>query len=424
MTEEFLQYIWKTRQMDLDLYTAQGEEISVLDPGELNRDAGPDFFNARIRIGGTLWAGNVEVHVCASDWLKHGHDKDPAYDGVILHVVFRNDAEISRGSSMDPIPALELEGRFDYRLFERYQDISRHLGWVPCERLLSSISDLITDPWLGQMAIEKLERKTDTIRSLLTGCLNDWEETAYRLIARNMGFRKNGDAFEMLAASLPFHIIARRADSQRDIEALLFGQAGLLRRNFRDQYPRQLRKEYEFLRDKYQLKPMDPVMWKFMRMRPVNFPTVRISQLSALLHLNKKFFSSLIGIRHRQEAIVFFNAEPDPYWQEHYLFDHPAPTRGKSLGEEASLLLTINTVVPLQYVYGRVSGNHTFADQALQLLCSLPAEHNSVVAKWRAIGLNARNAVHSQALIHMKSFWCDKRKCLECGIGNWLMSEG
>ena len=421
MREDFLHFLWRWRRFDAQhLMTTEGQALEILHPGEPNSHAGPDFFNARIRLDGTLWAGNVEIHLNASDWLAHRHDNDPAYENVVLHVVLDEDQRLQRPSG-ERLPCFVLRHRIPPQLLEKYQRLDHERAWIPCEKTYATIPEIVRHNWLDRLLVERLEEKTAAVAQALEAAGRHWEEAFYRLLARNFGLKVNAEPFEALARALPLRLIARHRDQQFQLEALLFGQAGFLSGAFEDTYPQELEREYRFLQHKYSLTPLSPGQWKFFRLRPAAFPTVRLAQLAALLHRSDQLFSQLLEVPNVAAAERLFAADPSDYWLTHYRFDKSAPTRMKPLGREFVHLLRINTVAPFLFHYGRVQGRSSLQDRALRLLDELPPEANAVVDAWAACGQPASGAAHTQALLHLKTRYCDAKRCLECAIGNAIL---
>lgn len=420
MTEEFLHYIWQYRLYSPNLFLQTGEQVEVVNPGIHNRDSGPDFFNARIRIGETTWAGNIEIHVLSSDWRRHNHQQDMSYDNVILHVVWRDDDPVKRNNG-SPIPTLELDGLYNEHAWKNYLSFMASKRWVPCETQISRIDPFIKNAWLDRVLVERLERKALQVELILGLTQNDWAQTFYRLLARNMGFKLNNQAFEMLAQSLPFPYLAKHANDLFQVEAMVFGQAGLLEKTFEDDYPRQLKKEYEFLKKKFDLTPIDAHLWRFMRLHPGNFPTLRLAQFASIIHHSSVIISQLFSSSDVNTYQKLFGAHASEYWNSHYSFDKPSSTKRKSLGLSSINLLIINLVAPMLVAYGRWKGDVTMVEKAVDLLMKLKPENNIYSRKWAAMGVTAENAATTQALIELKTQYCEKKKCLECSIGNVLL---
>lgn len=422
MREAFLHFLWRWRRFDAhDLRTTDGQPLEVLHPGEWNTDSGPDFFNARIRLGDTLWAGNVEIHLQASDWLQHRHHTDPAYDNVILHVVLDEDQRLQRPTG-EHLPCLSLRKRIPAGLLGKYQMLTHARAWIPCAQTYRDIPPIVRHNWLDRLLIERLEQKTEALAGIVRACDHNWESAFYRLLARNFGLKINAEPFETLAQTLPLNLLTRHSDQLFQLEALLFGQAGMLEDvDFEEDYPEMLAKEYGFLRYKYDLKPMPPGQWKFFRLRPSGFPTVRIAQLAALLYNKPQLFSRVLETWSTAELEQLFQVEPSTYWHSHFRFDKSTTPRAKPLGREFVHLLLINTVAPFLFYYGREKGKPDLQDRSLQILDDLPAEANRVVEAWQALGETAGSAAGSQALLQLKAHYCDAGRCLECAIGTAIL---
>lgn len=421
MTEAFLHYIWKYKAFDFSrLKTLEGEHIHVIKTGEHNRNAGPDFFNARIKIGDTVWAGNIEIHLKTSDWNKHAHTGKDNYDNLILHVVYEHDREIiQRGK---PVATAELKNLIPQKLTGNYTALMNAKQWIPCANQLKSIAGITLNNWKERLLVERLERKAKTISPLLTLNKNNLEETFYIHLARNFGMKINALPFELLAKSLPNSFLGKHKNSLFQIEALLFGQSGLLKKEFKDNYPNQLKKEYVFLQKKFSLKPVEGHLWKFLRLRPVNFPTVRIAQLAQLIHRSSGLFSKMMEAESAAELQKLLDVESSEYWETHYVFDKVSPARKKRLGSIAANNIIINTVVPFLFVYAQQRGKEEYKDKALALLEQLRAEKNNITVKFAELGIIPENAADSQSLLEMKNEYCAKKKCLNCGIGTSILS--
>jgi len=421
MKENFLHFLWRYRRFDhTDLTTSSGEKIEILHPGSLNSDAGPDFSDARLKIGETAWAGNVEMHLKSSDWELHKHQDDRAYDNVILHVVMEEDMGIHRRDGTR-IPCLEMKKRIPAKLLGIYEKLLFNEYWIPCQHQFHEVSDMVKSLWLDRLLVERLERKTEVIKLVLQKNKQDWEETFYQFTARNFGLKINVLPFEMLARSLPQKILARHKDSPLQIEALLFGQAGMLEQGLEDEYPNQLKNEFSFLRKKYRLDPIDASLWKFLRLHPGNFPTVRLAQFAKLTHRSVHLFSKILEVQNQKEIEDLFGVKLSGYWLTHYTFDKESAKRNKSFGKEAIRLLTINAIVPFLFLYGNETGEVVFKDKALGLLEELKPEKNTITRGWDNLGMEADSAYQTQALLQLKNEYCDKRKCLECSIGGAIL---
>ena len=423
MREDFLHYCWRLRRFDAaDLCTTEGEPVTISALGTLNTHAGPDFSDARVRIGTTRWAGNVEIHVRASEWHQHGHQNDPAYDSVILHVVHTDDKPIYHRSGAR-IPTVELKDRIPLELYTSYQRLIEGENWIPCAPLFPEVRTLTRDMWLDRLLVERLERKTAYIDELLTQTKNDWEATAYQFLLRNIGLRVNTEAFALLARTLPVAVLRKHQRNLPDLEALLFGQSGLLDKAPGDAYTDTLRERYAYLRIKYQLTPMPVAAWKFLRLRPPNFPTLRIAQTAALLHARLPIFQTLLKLETAKMGEAFFGIAPTTYWDTRYKFGEAGHQKTKPMGTATARLLLINAVVPLLFAYGKRRGNEAYRERALKLLEDLPAERNAIIDNWKTLGVDVKSAHRSQALIQLKNEYCTPKRCLHCAVGHAVLKR-
>ncbi len=420
MSEDFLHYIWQHRLfLPEGNRTTEGELVEPVDPGVPNIHAGPDFTDARVRIGDTLWAGCVEIHLRSSDWERHGHHNDPAYNNVVLHAVYGHDAD-TFNARRQKVPIMELH--FDARYLDNYRRLISEKDYIACRDQLSAIGEFDRMHWLERLAVERLERKSDAIMQTYAATGNNWEETLYRRLARNFGFSLNALPFETLAGSLPLGILSKHRDNRLQTESLLFGQAGMLDdENAVDAYAAELRKEYLFLQKKYRLKPIDRFLWKFLRLRPVNFPTLRIAQFAELIRRNDRLFSQIIDAETPESLETIFDIKASEYWDTHYVFGKSSPTRTKSFGKTAFRAVLINTVAPFLFVYGKARGKEDFCARALRLLENLPPEKNAILARWEKAGMRNGDASASQALLQLTSEYCKPKRCLHCVIGNKIV---
>jgi hypothetical protein len=424
MTEAFLYHVWKHGLFNQEhLCTSAGEPVHILKPGMSNPDEGPDFFNALIRLDGTLWAGNVEIHVRSSDWKRHGHSNNRSYENIILHVVYEEDEPV-RDRDRRLIPCLSLRDRIAPALFSRYSALLASREEIPCAASLPQTDALVLHAWMDRVLVERLEWKAAQIRNALLLSKYNWEEVFYHTLARNFGFRTNSVPFELVAKSLPLSCIAKHKDNLMQVEALLFGQSGLLHPGQKGEYPRALWKEHRFLAAKFSLEPVDPGLWKLMRMRPRNFPAVRIAQFAALLHRNVQLFAAMLECSSVEEVRSLLCAEASDYWSTHYMFDKPSPESVKQLGVSSADNIVVNTLVPFLFVYGREKGLPAFSDRALDFLEALAPEKNRIIAAWSQSGVKASNALQGQALLQLSSHYCSSRRCLDCGIGSHLLRGG
>jgi hypothetical protein len=422
-TEDFLHYVWKFRLFEREnLQTTTGENIEIFSAGLQNSDSGPDFHNAQLRIGDTTWAGNVELHLKSSDWHKHGHTKDNAYGSVILHVVYRDDQPIELPDGRR-IPTLELHERVSPDLYNRYH----HLVYgnqqiIPCEGSIRFVDDMALRNWLTRVLVERLEKRSGTVMAALDKNRGDWEETFYQFLAAQFGFKTNALPFELMAKSLPQLTLAKHKNNPLQIEALIFGQAGFLDEDFTDEYPKSLKEEYNFLRKKYNLAPIEKHLWKFMRLRPQNFPTIRLAQFAALVIRSNHLFSKVLDIKQTADLRkLFTDLEINPYWESHYRFDVASKPVSKSLGQSSIDILLLNTFVLFLFSYGKHNQQEYFINRSLKLLEKLPAEQNKIVTNFDLLGIKVNTAFDSQALLELKNNYCDHKKCLQCGVGNKIL---
>jgi hypothetical protein len=423
MLEDLFQYIWKMKLFNTNnLFTTDGESIEIVKVGEHNYNAGPDFFNSKIKIGNTLWVGNVELHVKSSDWLLHKHQYDASFQNIILHVVYMNDKPLYNANGK-AIKTLVLKDHISNEVIQKYQSFKDTKAKIACEKSISTVPKAFLNTYLEKLVVNRLEHKSQHIEMLLAENKNNWEQSFYLHLAANFGFKINQTPFEMLARNTPLSIIAKHKANIHQIEALLFGQAGFLNDNFTENYPILLQNEYAFLKKKYQLNSIDKHLWKLSRMRPVNFPTIRIAQFAKLIHQSTHLFSKIIESQNPVELIQLFKVAASAFWDTHYTFDTAAKHLTKNIGKTAIENLIINTIVPFVFVYGKHYGNQEKCELAIQLLEKLNSEKNSITQLWAKAGLKPDNALQTQALIELKNNHCDLKKCLQCGIGHFIIKN-
>jgi hypothetical protein len=423
MNEDFLQFIWKFRYYNSkSLTTTIGETLEIAKPGEHNTDGGPDFLNARIKIGNTQWAGNVEVHLNASDWLKHKHSNDKLYDNIILHVVYNNDHSVVR-KNKEPIPVLELKELIPQDIYSNYLHIVNSKQWIPCEGLIKHADPLIIGSWMDRVLIERLERKIESINVILSLHKNNWEHAFYIHLARNFGFNLNAEPFEMLSKVTPLQYLGKHKNNLFQLEAMLFGQSGLIRKSMNDTYADSLYQEYSILKQKFDLKPINGHLWKFLRLHPSGFPTIRIAQFASLIFKSSHLFSKILEANKLADVEKLFEAECSEYWQTHYVFGKGSPGRSKRIGVSAIENIIINTVCPVLFIYGLQKKEEKYKNRAIRFLEQLEGEKNSVITKWKFLGMPYKNAAQTQALLELKNNYCASKKCLACGIGNYLIRK-
>lgn len=421
--EKLMQYVWKHRLWrSEDMVTNTGKKVRVVDPGLLNTDAGPDFFNAKIEIDGHMWVGNVEMHYRATDWKRHRHDSDKAYDSVILHVVAKDDAPVRRTNG-ELIPQLVLEVSPQFNA--DYASLVGATIEVPCATKIKQVPHLTIVEWVEGLAFERLHGKVERIHQLLDSFNGSWEDVCYVTLARNFGFGINNDAFERLARRTPLRLLGKHSDSVLQIEALLFGQAGMLdaQKPGMDSYYNQLCTEYAFLSNKFQLTPMEKDSWKLFRIRPQNFPYRRIAMLAQFIEGGFRMMNRILEAEGEKEMRALFEVELSGYWTKHYTFGKPNERATATLSRSSIDIILINTVAPLLYAYGELTGNYEMTDKAIKLLEDLRAESNSIVSHFVAYGIDCPDALTSQALVQLKREYCDARKCIYCKIGHHLLSK-
>lgn len=423
--EQLLHYVWKHKLFPLtELSTTQGRRVEVIDPGLHNSNAGPDFFNAKVKINGMLWVGNIEIHDKASDWVLHGHDKDERYDNVILHVCGCVDAEVmnSKGEYLTQMVLSVPDS-----VIKNYKELLSVDLYPPCYQIIPSLARLTVHAWMSALQTERLSQKTEAIEERVKRCNGDWENAYFVTLARNFGFGINGDAFEEWALHIPLHAVDHHRDDLFQIEAIFMGQAGLLELDtiperyqkdaLNDGYFAKLRKEYQYLAHKFGLKPMDYKLWRFLRLRPQNFPHIRISQLACLYHQRRASLSQLLETYSVKDAKEVLATAVTPYWETHYTFGSTSVRNDKNLSPFSLNLLCINTVVPILFAYGRHRGEEKYCDRAFDFLEQLKPENNHIIRLWQQCGLVVENAGDSQALIQLKKEYCDKKECLRCRFG-------
>jgi hypothetical protein len=431
--EQLLHYVWKHKLWPLHALTTTDDRlVEVIDPGLYNRrNAGPDFFNAKVRIGSTLWVGNVEIHTNASDWYAHGHDRDGAYDNVVLHVVGNADVNV-KNSRGDYLPQMVLE--VPSAVKEHYEELLHTDQYPPCYSIIPNLSRLLVHSWMAALQTERLEQKTEAIRQRAERAGGSWEDAYFVTLARNYGFGINNDAFEEWAQRVPLSAVGKHRDDLFQIEAIFFGQAGLLNPDamstqhradaLADDYFCRLRNEYQYLAHKFSMESMDAKMWRFLRLRPQNFPYIRISQLANLYYERRSGLSSLIECKTIEDIQQLLATQVTPYWQTHYTFGAESRHSEKRMSAASLNLIIINTAIPMLFAVGRHRQKEELCDRAFDLLEQLKAENNHIVSTWQECGLEAHSAGDSQALIQLKNEYCDRRDCLRCRFGYEYLSRG
>ena len=430
--EQLLHYVWRHKLFPLrELTTTDGLSVEVIDPGLHNRNAGPDFFNAKVRIGGVLWIGNVEVHDRSSDWYLHRHHTDDAYNNVVLHVVGEADSDVETATGKT-LPQLVLP--VPEVVNSNYESLLKSDDNPPCSHFIKELSPLMVHSWMSALQTERLEQKTKAIEQRLKASKGSWDDAYFVTLARSYGFGVNSDTFERWAATIPLHSVDHHRDNLFQIEAIFLGQAGLLELDTIPQqyhqaavsegYLGRLQQEYRYLAHKFSFTPIDGKEWRFLRLRPQNFPYIRISQLAQLYYDRHTSLASLLDCSIVEQAQELLSTHATPYWQEHYVFGSKSQKSEKRLSAHSLQLILINTVVPMLFAYGRYKGDIRFEDRAFEFLEGLKPEDNNIVRLWKRNGIDAVNAGDTQALIQLHTKYCNNKDCLRCRIGYEYLSSG
>lgn len=420
MKEDFLHYLWRNKKFDIsNLQTVSGEEIVILNSGAYLKEEGPDFFNAQLIIANQKWAGNVEIHIKSSDWYIHNHELDTNYDNVILHVVWEHDVDVFRKNN-SCIPVLELKKYVSNVELEKHAYLFESKSWINCEKDIYQTDSFALKKWQERLFLERLELKTQIIQSFLDETENDWEATLFVFLLKYFGLNVNGEVFYKIAKSIPFSIIRKEQSNLLSLEALLFGFANLLNDEKEDVYFLSLKNQWEYLKTKYKLTNNDFINTHFFKLRPDNFPTIRLSQLAVLYHENVNLFSKVIALNNLNDFYKLFNSEVSEYWKTHYVFDKESKQKPKKLSRSFVNLLIINTVVPIKFLYAKQRGENII-DNLIELLIEIPSESNAIIDKFKSFELKIDSAFDSQTLIHLKNEYCNHKKCLHCDIGLSLL---
>ncbi|MDR2907440.1 MAG: DUF2851 family protein [Bacteroidales bacterium] len=422
MNEEFLYYLWRFQLWHSPLQTANNELVEVINPGFRNTDGGPDFSNARIRIGDTLWAGHVEIHIKSSDWYTHHHERDPAYDTVILHVVYEDDC-IARRAVGTTIPTCSVQHKFSEKTYDMFANWQMNRYFVACEKQLQHLPNHTRIMVLERLNIERLEHKVNDILVDLAYNANSWEETFYQYLMRGFGLHINADAFYQIAKRTPLKVLQKQANSRLQLEAILFGQAQLLQDDFKDSYPRTLQEEYAFLQQKFRLLPIAGGLVKFLRLRPCSFPTLRLAFFASLVQQRSQLFQEILQIETVLDGLNLLDVDVSEYWHTHYCFDKLSTEKPKDLGQAARHLIFVNTIIPFLFAFGKLRDKPELCDRAIGFLQDMPCENNHLIRQWKACGMAVNNASDSQGLLLLKKNYCDLKRCLECGIGIKLLQQ-
>jgi len=417
MNEKLFQYIWQFRHFNFnELATVDNEPLQIIHPGILNTNQGPDFLNAKIKIGNTIWAGSIELHLLSSDWKNHKHGDDKNYNNVILHVVWQDDIDLKLA-----FPTLELQSKVSKLLLTKYNELMNTNSFIACQNNIRQVEPIIWNSWKDRLLAERLHDKAKRIFEYIQINNTHWEEAFWWLLARNFGIKVNSDAFEKIARAIPINILAKHKNQIHQTEALLFGQAGLLENNFTEAYPKMLQKEYLFYKNKYQLTPIQlPI--HFLRMRPSNFPTIRLAQLAMLIHNSNHLFGQIRESNSLKEIKSLLNVTANDYWHYHYMLDEPSAFKEKNLGMQMINNILINTIVPILFAYGQYHKEQQYKDKALLWMEEIAAEKNEITKGFTTLNIENNNALDSQALIQLKNMYCNQKRCLECSVGNKLMA--
>lgn len=423
MKEDFLHYVWRyALYTPNNLQTITQEPIAVIKPGVYNTDQGPDFLNSELIIDNQKWVGNVEIHVNASDWYVHRHEIDKNYDAVILHVVWNYDAEIYMKDNT-PLPTLELKDLIPRKVVSNYKRLTHgDLKWIPCEDHIQEVDSFVIHHWLERLYFERLENKTNVIEKLLEDSQNDWEAVLFILLSKNFGLKVNGEAFSRLARSFHFSILRKERHTLYSLLALLFGQAGFLEELLEDEYHQVLREEYMYMKKKYKLKNLSKNEFQFFRMRPFNFPTIRIAQLAVLYFKREHLFAKII----KEDSMVgyrdLFNLQLDEYWKSHFHFGKSSKRNSKKLTNSFIDLILINTILPLKFYYLKATGKFP-EGSIVKLISDIKPEKNSIVSRFEQLDVGVENALESQALLELKNNYCALKRCLQCAIGKNILNK-
>lgn len=418
ITERLLQYIWQFQYFNSkDLRTTDGALLQVIHPGLYNTNQGPDFTGAKIRSGNTVWAGSIELHINTSHWKDHKHSSDSNYKNVILHVVWKDDADLALA-----FPTLVLQDKVSKILLSRYEELMHTGSFIPCEKNIQQVNTITWTAWKERLLVERLQSRTKVILDLLKKNNTHWEETLWWLLAKNFGISINSAAFEAIARSIPIGILAKHKNQVQQVEALLFGQAGLLDAEFEEDYPRLLQREYRFLSKKYSLQKIQTRI-AFLRMRPSNFPSLRLAQLAMLVHESLHLFSRVKEAADLHSIKEMLKVTANDYWHYHYVFDVSSSFKKKTLGEQMISNIFINTVIPILFAYGHYQKENLYKDKALKWLEEITAEKNTITEGFASLQLQNKTAFDSQAFIQLKNEYCDKKRCLDCAVGNKLLGN-
>ncbi|QXP61433.1 DUF2851 family protein [Olleya sp. HaHaR_3_96] len=423
MQEDFLQYLWKHKKLNTsNLQTTNGEQVTISNVGTHNHNAGPDFFNGQLTIANQLWAGNIEIHIKSSDWYVHNHEVDPNYDNVILHVVWEHDTEVFRKDNTQ-IPTIVLKDYVSKTALHNYHKLfNSKQTWINCDHRIGAVSPFTVTNWLERLFFERLERKAKEMEEILDQSNNDWEAVLFKLLAKNFGLKINGDSFLSLANSFDFSVVRKQQSNLQSLEALFFGQANLLAGDVQGGYYQTLQKDYGFLKQKFSLDNSSVIPFQFFRLRPPNFPTIRLSQLAMVYHVHHNLFSKVIASKSIADIYNIFSVSTTVFWETHYTFEKESKANKKQITKAFIDLLLINTIIPLKFCYAKQQGKSIEAD-IVKLMTQLKPEKNSIVDKFKTLKVVSESALQSQAVLQLKNNYCDKNRCLKCAIGNSVLTQ-
>ena len=421
MKENLLHFVWKLKLFsNTNLKSVNGEIIEIISAGTENLNSGPDFLNAKLKINNQLWAGNVEIHLNSSDWYAHHHENDENYDSVILHVVWEHSVEVFRKTNQS-ITTLELKNYISKELLNNYEQLfSKNKNWINCEKDIVSIDSFVFNNWIERLFVERLEIKSEQIQNIVTKLNNNWEATLFVLLAKNFGLKINSEAFLNFANSFDFSIVRKVSNNLEQLEALFFGQAGLLSNDYESEYYKKLKNEYNYLMVKFQLTPISSGQVQFFRLRPNNFPTIRLSQLAMIYHLHQNLFSKIIEIETIKDFYELFNAATSTYWETHYTFETTSKKSIKKITKPFIDLLLINTIIPLKFLYLQRLGKNDLSS-ALTIIAQIKPEKNTIISKFNELNIKSNTALETQALLQLKNDYCNKQLCLSCAVGKELL---
>jgi len=421
INEEFLHFVWKFQLFDFsDLKSSRGVSVQILKRGLHNLNAGPDFLNAHVQIDQILWCGDVEMHVKSSDWYAHKHHEDENYDTVILHVVYEEDIEVKSRSGV-LLFCLELKDLIPDMYITEYDTLYHSISNIPCSYAIGNLDTFFWSSYAERLLVERLEKKQARVRELFLASNKDYQECFYRLLAYALGLKVNADHMLSLAEVTPFLMLQKHRPNRLQIEALLYGQSGLLKRRYIDDYPKELQREYQFYKEKYKLQSVSRQQWKFFRLRPNSFPSLRISYLADFVLKSKPIFEKLFHYQSLKDILPFFNLSLSDYWKSHYVFDKKSRTLNKRLGKSTIDLIIINAILPFCFFYAKHQSDETMMMRVLESFSEIKYENNKVVRYYKDAGVKVNSAMMSQALIHLHQNYCIPRNCLNCRVFNQIL---